>query len=291
MRIAVASGKGGTGKTMVAVSLAEVAEEVWLVDCDVDAPNAHLFYSCSDSGSYSGSYKSEDEETERVSVEVPRVSDEVCTRCGMCADACRFGAIVSLKEGVLTFPELCTSCGACQIVCPTGAIRLEKRHVGTISRTSPRTGLTVLSGRLDVGEPRAVPIIERMKLMLDDASPELAVLDCPPGTSCPVVHALEDVDFCVLVAEPTKGGIHDLALSLELVSLLDVPSGVVLNKCIDHDAPERLCASYGVPVFMEIPYDDEIARLCSAGTPLARIPRWKGKFESLLSRIEREVGA
>lgn len=279
MKIAVASGKGGTGKTMVAVSLAEVAEEVWLVDCDVDAPNAHLFYPC----------ECEDEETERVSVEVPRVSDEACTRCGMCADACRFGALAVLSNGVLTFPELCISCGGCQIVCPTGAVRLEKRNVGTISRTSPRAGLTVLSGRLDVGEPRAVPVIERMKLMLDDASPELAVLDCPPGTSCPVVHALEDVDFCVLVAEPTKGGIHDLALSLELVSLLDVPSGVVLNKCIDHGAPERLCAS--VPVLMEIPYDDEIARVCSAGIPLAHIPRWRERFESLLSRIEEEGGA
>lgn len=279
MRIAVAGGKGGCGKTLVAASLAEVAQgDTWLVDCDVDAPNAHLCFG------------GKGEPLHEVSVDVPSVNTDECTLCGRCGEVCRFGAIVPLEDKVLTFPELCISCGGCALACPTGAIELKKRAVGRLFRASPKDKLTVLTGELTVGEMRAVPVIESMKGLVEHESPELAILDCPPGTSCPVVEAIRGADFCVLVAEPTLGGLHDLTSSLELLSALDVPCGVVLNKAVGTHEVEEVCVNHGVPMLMRIPYDEEIAETYSTGTPIARMNGWGERFGKMLVRIKQEVG-
>ena len=280
MRLAVAGGKGGCGKTLVATSLAVVAHgNTWLLDCDVDAPNAHLYFG--EKGKL----------LDEVRVEFPSVSAELCTLCGQCGEACRFGAIVPLKEEVLTFPELCISCGGCALACPAGAIEFKKREVGKLFRASPKEGLTVLTGELAVGEIRAVPVIESMKRVVEHESPELVIIDCPPGTSCPVVEAVDGADLCVLVAEPTMSGVHDLASSLELVSTLDIPCSVVLNKAASSHEVEELCARHNVPILMRIPYDEGIAKVYSAGVPMASVNGWGAKFEELLLRIEQEVGS
>ena len=226
MNVAIASGKGGTGKTTVATNLAVTAaasgREVQVLDCDVEAPNAHLFL------------KPEIERSEAVSVPVPEVDEEKCTACGECGRICQYSAIVSLKTKPLVFPELCHGCGGCALVCPEGAITEGLREVGVVEEGSAG-GVRFAGGKLRIGEAMAPPLIRAVKeRALDDA---LVIVDAPPGTSCPVIEAVRGADFVLLVTEPTPFGLNDLAIAVDTVRKLGLPFAVVVNRAgLGHDS-------------------------------------------------------
>lgn len=275
MRIAVLSGKGGTGKTTVAGSLVSSLEESRYVDCDVEEPNGAIFFKpvlC---------------KGVPVKVLVPAVDEERCTGCGACARACQFKALAVVKKKVLTFPELCHHCGACRIACPQDAIREVERTIGVIETNAD---LTFMQGRLSVGEPIGIPVLKELKRRIVDDVP--VVLDCPPGTSCSVVQAIEDCDYCLLVTEPTPFGLHDLELAVKLVELMEIPCGVVINKASDTDkSVQAYCTKKGIEVLMEIPFSQNIARAYSKGIlPTENDSSWKLKFRELFRKVEGSVG-
>jgi MinD superfamily P-loop ATPase len=278
MIISVASGKGGTGKTLVATSLAlslKDSHKVRLLDCDVEEPNAHVFIKPAIASS------------QAVLIPVPRVDEEKCTLCGKCAEVCAYNAIAVLGEHVLTFDQLCHGCGACSYLCPEKAISEEPRETGVVER-GRADGLEFVHGRLTVGEAMAPPVIRRVKEHInnDDA----VIIDVPPGTSCPVVEAVKDSDFCLLVTEPTPFGLNDLVLAVETMRELNIPCGVVLNRAGVGDAKvEEYCRKENIPVLLTIPLDTEIARLYSQGVPLVEgMPEWKDSFRQLFDSI-REI--
>ncbi len=279
LRIAIASGKGGTGKTTVAVSLALALREtgpVQLVDCDVEEPNDHLFI-CP-----------EFLEREPVELLVPQVDQGRCVRCGACAAACRYGALAVISKGPLVHSELCHGCGLCAMVCPQGAITEVPRTIGRIERGRGR-GLDFLQGVLNVGEPMAAPIIERLK---DRSHPTpLTVLDVPPGTGCPVIAALKEIDYAMLVAEPTPFGLHDLRAAVEVSHALALPIGVIVNRHgIGTDQVERYCDEEGIPVLLRIPMDRRIAAACARGVPLVEaFPEWKGPLLELHRSVMNQM--
>jgi MinD superfamily P-loop ATPase len=277
MRLAVASGKGGTGKSMVAANLAYTlsrSREVTLVDCDVEEPNLHLFYPAPAM-------------TTDVTVPVPVVDEAVCDRCGQCAEVCQFGALTVLPERVLFFPELCHSCGGCRLICPGGAVREEPKRVGTVSVSTPLPNLTLVSGMLDAGDIHAVPVIRAAKKCAADSP--LVICDSAPGTSCPVIETLDGCDACILVTESTPFGLHDLRLAVEVATGMGVPSGVVINRSDGEDRDTlEFCADKGLEVLMTIPFDREIAAIQSRGDLLSRVrPEWQAAFSDLFERCGR----
>jgi MinD superfamily P-loop ATPase len=282
MVIAIASGKGGTGKTTVAVGLAlafrAAGRRVQLIDCDVEEPNCHLFLAPTIRSRVP------------VNVPVPRVDADRCTRCGHCARVCEFGAIACLKEVVVVFTELCHSCGACVELCPENAIGEVEREVGTVA-TGDVNGLAFVTGRLNVGEPRAVPVIDELKQRV--AGDAIAILDAPPGTSCPVVAAIKGVDLVLLVAEPTPFGLNDLRLMVEGVAALDIPWAIVVNRVGIGDARVRQFArERGIPVLAEIPNDRRIAEAQSRGEPAYGVSKnVAALFGELAAKLEGQVSA
>lgn len=271
MVIAVASGKGGTGKTTVAVGLAIVTGRAQLLDCDVEEPNAHLFL--------------HPRLTERspVTILVPEVDAERCTRCGLCAEACQFHAIAVMAKQVLVFPELCHGCGACALACAENAIREVPREVGAVE--SGKAGKTdFVHGRLNVGEPMATPVIRAVKAHLDGRP--LAIIDAAPGTACPVVEAVKSSDFCLLVTEPTPFGLSDLGLAVEVMEKMAVPCGVVINRSGEGDEPtEAFCASRELPMLGRIRFDRRIAEAYAHGQhPVYALPELGRRFEEILER-------
>ena len=279
MIISVASGKGGTGKTLVATSLAlslKDSHKVMLLDCDVEEPNAHVFL------------KSAIASSEAVFIPVPKVDEERCTRCGKCAEVCAYNAIAVLGEHVLTFPQLCHGCGACSYLCPEKAISEEPREMGVVE-WGQADGLEFVHGKLTVGEAMAPPVIRKVKEHTNNDG--TVIIDVPPGTSCPVVEAVKDSDFCLLVTEPTPFGLSDLVLAVETTRQLDIPCGVVLNRAGVGDAKvEEYCRKEDIPVLLTIPLDTEIARLYSKGVPLVEgMPQWKGSFRKLFDSIKEIV--
>ncbi len=279
MRIAVASGKGGTGKTTVAVNLAVAAarfgQSVHLCDCDVEEPNAHLFLE--------PAY----ERTWQVTVPVPRIDPEACSHCGRCADICEFNAIACLPDRTLVFPDLCHSCSGCWLVCPHQAITPADRPVGTIS-SGAAGDLTFTTGRMKIGQTQVPAMIEAVK---DVPGNEAWIfLDAPPGTTCPVGTTLRDADFVVLVTEPTPFGLHDLTLALELTRRLGVPCGVVVNRCGDQPGlVEDFCLREGVDLLARIPFSRRYAEICAEGGLILDADReaaeiLTGLFRSLKSR-------
>jgi MinD superfamily P-loop ATPase len=269
MVISVASGKGGTGKTTVAVGLAIIAERAQLLDCDVEEPNAHLFL--------------HPRLTERslVTILVPEVDAQRCTHCGRCAEACQFHAIAVMARQVLVFPELCHGCGACTLACPEEAIREVPREVGVVE-SGKSSRISFVHGRLNVGEPMATPVIRAVKAHLDGRP--LTVIDAAPGTACPVVEAVKGSDFCLLVTEPTPFGLSDLRLAVEVMEKMAVPCGVVINRSGEGDeATEGLCASENVPLLGRIPFSRAVAEAYAHGQhPVYALPELGRRLEEIL---------
>ena len=278
MIISVASGKGGTGKTLVATSLAlslKDRDKVQLLDCDVEEPDAHVFL------------KPVITRSESVSIPVPRVDEAKCTYCGKCAEVCAYNAIAVFPKHILTFPQLCHGCGACGYLCPEKAISEEGKEIGVVE-SGYSDSLKFAHGRLAIGEAMAPPIIRKVKEQVNNEG--VVIIDVSPGTSCPVVEAVKDSDFCILVTEPTPFGLNDLILAVETVRQLNIPCGVVLNRAgVGDDKVEEYCRKENIPILLTIPLDTEIARLYSRGiTLVAGMPQWQESFLGLFDKI-REI--
>jgi MinD superfamily P-loop ATPase len=275
MILSVASGKGGTGKTLIATSLALSLQgqgAVQLLDCDVEEPNAHILL------------RPQIDSSRPVTVPVPAVDKEKCTYCGLCSEACAYNAIAVAGRTALVFRELCHGCGACSYVCPASAISEEPRQVGVVE-SGRAAGVRFVGGRLNVGEAMAGPVIRAVKRLADPQA--TVILDAPPGTSCPVVETIRGSDFCLLVTEPTPFGLSDLTIAVEVAQEIDVPCGVVINRDgLGDECVERYCAQEAIPVLMRIPFDRRIAEAyCRGETLAAAMPSWQEAFRQLFDRI------
>ena len=293
MIISVASGKGGTGKTTIAVNLALVlakdqGKNVKFLDCDVEEPNAHLFF------------KPVITSSESVEIPVPKIDDKKCNYCGKCAEVCVFNAIAVTKNKVLVFPGLCHGCGACTLFCPEKAITEQGKEIG-IFEEGKAGSIYFTHGRLNIGEPMAPPIIRKIKKKAkkdgikgennDITSHHITLIDAPPGTSCPVIESIKDSDFTILVTEPTPFGLHDLILAVEVLRKLKIPHGVVLNKCdIGDHKVEKYCKKNNIPILLSIPLDKEIAVAYSKGIPIVKInSSYEQKFNQLFQKIIQKI--
>ena len=277
MIISVASGKGGTGKTSVAVNLALSVGKIKLLDCDVEEPNAYLLL------------HPEIDRKEPVYTSIPKVDRELCNTCGECAKFCQFNAIFAASESVLVFPELCHSCGGCAMVCPRKAITWEKHKIGTLN-FGATDGVALVYGELEVSKPLAVPVIKAVKKQIKEG--ENVILDSPPGTSCPFVETVRGSDFCLLVTEPTPFGLHDLKIAVEVLRKVGVPFGVVVNRAgIGDKKLHAYCREESIRMMLEIPYQRRIAELYSKGVPFSlEMPEWEEQFQRLYSEIAGLVG-
>ncbi|MBU4201918.1 MAG: ATP-binding protein [Candidatus Altiarchaeales archaeon] len=273
MIIAIASGKGGTGKTTVAVNLALSIENVQLIDCDVEEPNSNLFLNIAL------------EKAEDVSIPVPVIDSDKCTHCGLCSKLCEYNAIASIPGSTMVFKELCHGCGLCTMACPQGAIHEEDRTIGIIGRGS--NGIEFMRGLLNIGGAMSTPLIKRLKERINEE--KTTILDVPPGAACPVIEALSGVDYCILVTEPTPFGLYDLRIAVELCRNLKIPFGVIINRDgIGNQETEEFCKSDGIPILLRIPQDRKIAELYSEGIPFVNeMLEWKKKFIELFERIKK----
>ena len=278
MIISVASGKGGTGKTTVATNLAfSLGADVQLLDCDVEEPNAHLFL------------HPQIVDTENAYTPVPEIDEAKCTYCGKCVDICRFKAIAVLAQAVLIFPEMCHSCGGCVKVCPENAVTESKRELGVIERGSAG-GIEFVHGRLRVGEAMSPPLIKKVRSHIKPD--KLNIIDAPPGTSCPVIAAMKNTDFVVMVTEPTPFGLHDLKLGIGAVKILGIPCGLVINRSdIGNDEVWKYAERENIPILMEIPFARRIAEAYSRGKLIVEeMPEWKSRFLELYESIKKLAG-
>lgn len=279
MRIAVASGKGGTGKTTVAVALSLAASETVLyADCDVEEPNGSIFL------------RPEVSSVEKVFVEVPQIDEGKCISCARCAGFCQFNALVSLGSPPLVFSELCHSCGGCEIVCPEGAISWTNVSIGEIELGKSEGGrILVVQGKLDVGSSLAPPVIRQVKSHIADDI--LTVIDCPPGTSCPVIESISGADYVLLVTEPTPFGLHDLKLAVDTVRELETPFSVVINRFDSgNNGVEDYCHRENIHIMLRIPHKRSMAEAYSRGGNLFdAIPEMRDLFLDVPRIIERGI--
>jgi MinD superfamily P-loop ATPase len=281
MIITVASGKGGTGKTMVAASLAaslaavDLAHPPLFLDCDVEAPNAHLFLNPRLS------------EKMEVGLLIPVVEAAKCSHCGKCAEVCQYHAIALLGQKTLVFPQLCHGCGSCTALCPEGAITEMPDRMGLVERGPAAAGITFARGVLDVGEPMAVPVIRQLKKWAISQPGQVVIRDAPPGTSCPVVETARGSDYLLLVTEPTPFGLHDLRLAVQVAAVLSIPAGVIINRENGfYPALEEYCADNGLTVLLRIPFERVIAEGVAKGKTLVEIhPDYVESFQKMYLQI------
>ncbi|NHI83136.1 MAG: (4Fe-4S)-binding protein [Candidatus Thorarchaeota archaeon] len=273
MIITVASGKGGTGKTTIAVNLALSIGNANILDCDVEEPNVHTLL------------KPRKIATEDVLLPTPVVDHGKCSLCGKCGEFCEFNAIFVGKKKVVVYPEICHSCGGCRLVCPEKAIEEEGRTIGKIHQTHVKA-IHLVYGELKIGEPLATPIIKAVKKQIEPK--KINILDAPPGTACPVIETMEKSDFLMLVTEPTPFGLHDLAMAVDVVKQLGIPHGVVVNRAgIGDNAVQEYCKEMDIPILLEIPFDREIAEFYSRGVPFVEeMPEWKEQFLELFENAK-----
>jgi MinD superfamily P-loop ATPase len=287
MKIAIASGKGGTGKTTIATSLALSLAAVQgrssialdpplFLDCDVEAPNAHLFL------------QPTFEEHREIGIPIPQVDEDHCTYCGKCAEVCQFNAIAVMGRKTMVFPQLCHGCGSCSLNCPENAITETMDFIGNLERGTTTSGITFARGILNVGEPMAVPIIRQLKKWVKQLPGQTVILDAPPGSSCPVVETMRGADFLLLVTEPTPFGLHDLKLAVGVGRELGIPVGVIVN----HDKQdiyrplEEFCQAMDLPILMRIPFERAIAEGMACGQNLVDIhPEYQELFVELFVQI------
>lgn len=281
MNIAVASGKGGTGKTTIAtnlaVSLSRKGLRVQYLDCDGEEPNGHIFL------------KPELTRSEDVTVPVPAVDEDLCNGCGRCGDFCRYGAITCVKGKVLTFKELCHSCGGCVAVCPEGAVSEKARKIG-IAEFGSSDGIWFAQGILDTGAVQTPALIKYVrKHALEDA---VCIIDAPPGTSCPVIEAVKNTDFVLLATEPTPFGLSDLKVAVGMVRRLGLPFGVAINRCdIGDDEVEKYCEVEDIDIMLRIPNSRKVAEAYSRGEMMADVlPEYEEKFFTLYGNIKIQIG-
>ncbi|MEG1908642.1 MAG: ATP-binding protein [Oscillospiraceae bacterium] len=278
MKIAVLSGKGGTGKTLVSVNLSAAAQSAEYIDCDVEEPNGHLFF------------KPKNIRTESISIKLPEVNAALCTGCRKCVDFCKFNALAFIKNAPRVFPNVCHSCGGCALLCPEKAITEIDKSIGEI-RSGVSENVRVNSGILKTGEESGVPIIKKLMENAKKSSAPLTIIDCPPGSACVVTAAIRDADFCVLVAEPTVFGAHNLSMVYELVRLFGKPHGVILNKCLEGENPsEDFCKERGIPILGRIPFDKTLGAINSQAKIAVRDnPAYKKLFTDLLETVKKEA--
>jgi len=276
MIITVASGKGGTGKTTIATSLALSIGAQGFLDCDVEAPNAHIYL------------RPTLQQKEDVQLPIPQVDQDRCVACGRCAEICQYNAIIVLAGKPLIYPELCHGCGSCMLNCPEGAITEIPRVLGVLEGGSAIAGIQFARGLLNVGEPMAVPIIRQLKNWLEFNPSDIVIRDAPPGTSCPVVESLQGSDFVLLVTEPTPFGLHDLKLAAQLMRELDLPVGVIINRdnSLNMMEMDEFCQEAGLPILMRIPFERAIAEGIACGETLVEFqPKYRARFQELFNQI------
>lgn len=277
--LSILSGKGGTGKTTLAVNLALALENVQLLDADVEEPNDYIFISPDIN----------DQEWESVMRLIPEVDDDKCTACRKCVDFCEYNALAMMLDNVLVFEEVCHSCGGCQIVCPENAIAEKEKELGKLRHDS-FDDLDFWQGELNTKEEKAVPVIEKLKTKIN--RDKKVIIDSPPGTTCPTIEAITDTDFTLVVTEPSPFGLHDLKMVIEMLNNINQPFAVVINRA-EKDSDyliEDYCQENGIKVLMKIPFSRKIAELYSNGDAfVGEIEGWKSKFQELYKMIKEEA--
>ncbi len=281
MIIAIASGKGGTGKTTIATNLALVAPAAQYLDCDVEEPNGHLFL------------KPEIEKKTDVTLPIPQVDEKLCSLCGLCAEACEFNALAVISEKVMVFADLCHGCGTCSFVCPEKAISETGKVIGRLEQGSARAvnGEKFIFGHgvTRIGNPLTPPIIKNVKQLIDNDC--FTIMDSPPGTSCPMVQTLIGSDFCLFVTEPTPFGLNDLELAVGVARQLKIPCGIVVNRSDSGDEEIRnYCQRENIPILLEIPFDRDLAFAYSKGeAAVHHSEKLRKSFQQLYQQIVAEV--
>lgn len=273
MNIGVLSGKGGTGKTTVSTNLAVLMNANY-IDCDVEEPNGFIFLNPQNVSS------------KEVQVDLPVIDKEKCTLCGKCVEACQFKALAKVRDDILVFEKLCHSCGACEIACEYGALSYEKRSTGVIEE-GKHGDMICKRGVLNIGEPMAVPVI---KELLSDVKEGTNILDFSPGTSCNVVNSLDHADAVILVTEPTKFGLHDLNIAVNLVRNLNIPFGIVINKHIPSETIiHEYCENENIKILGEVTYSREAAEAYSKGLMLIDLDKYNKIFNNIVSTVKEEL--
>lgn len=278
MLISIASGKGGTGKTTIAVSLAmSIDENAQLLDCDVEEPNIHIFL------------QPHITKSETFFTKIPQINLERCDFCGKCSSVCAFNAIAVIPGVVNIFPELCHSCGACKYFCPLNAIDEIKQPVGVIEY-GESNGVNYVCGRLNVGQAMPTSLIKAVKKQINHV--RYAIIDAPPGTSCAMVQSVLGSQYCILVTEPTPFGLNDLKLAVDVLMKLKIPFGVIINRCdMGDNKVEKYCYDMDIKILMKIPFDRKIAENYALGKSLIGVfPKYKEEFKKIFIMIKNNNG-